>query len=82
MKNQGINRISILIEFLHVFLYTLLISRKEKENLVIELTQEGKTTREIAKAVHISLKDIGKILRKVCGVDESPAEKAKEEMRK
>jgi transposase len=43
----------------------LLLSRKEKEGLVIKLAREGKTTREIAKIVHISLKDIGEILRKV-----------------
>lgn len=37
--------------------------------MVIELVTEGKTTREIAKTVHISLKDIGKILRKITGDD-------------
>lgn len=45
----------------------LLISRKEKEKLVIKLATEGKTTMEIAKQVHISLKDIGKIINKVTG---------------
>jgi hypothetical protein len=60
----------------------LLLSRKEKERLVINLANEGKTTREIAKAVHISLKDIGKIIRKVTGDEESPAEKEKEEEKK
>ena len=45
----------------------LLLSRKEKEELVIRLAKEGKTKREIAKIVHISLKDIGKILRKITG---------------
>ncbi len=39
--------------------------------MVIKLAKEGKTTREIAKIVHISLKDIGKILLKVTG-DEDP----------
>jgi hypothetical protein len=43
---------------------SLLISRKEKEQLVIKLAQEGKTTREIAKQVHISLRDIGSIIHK------------------
>ncbi len=46
--------------------------------MVIELANEGKTTREIAKEVHISLKDIGKIIRKITG-DEDLAEKSKEE---
>ena len=51
--------------------------------MVIELANEGKTTREIAKDVHISFKDIGKIIRKVTGDDdESPAETEKEEERK
>ena len=43
---------------------SLLLSKKEKEKLVINLTQEGKTTREIAKQVHISLRDIGTIIHK------------------
>jgi len=47
----------------------LLISRKEKEKLVIQLAHEGKTTREIAKQVHISLRDIGTIIRKETGDD-------------
>lgn len=50
---------------------SLLLSRKEKEKLVISLAKEGKTTREIAKIVHMSLKHIGKILRKITG-DEDP----------
>ena len=50
--------------------------------MVIELANEGKTTREIAKQVHISLKDIGKILRKITGDDDSPTEKEKEEEKK
>jgi transposase len=56
----------------------LLVSKKEKEKIVIKLANEGKTTRKIAKAVHISLKDIGKILRKITGDDESLSEKEKE----
>jgi hypothetical protein len=47
----------------------LLISRKEKEKLVIQLAHEGKTTREIAKQVHISLRDIGAIIHKETGDD-------------
>jgi len=48
----------------------VLISRKEKEKLVIQLAHEGKTTREIAKQVHISLRDIGTIIHKETGDDE------------
>jgi DNA-directed RNA polymerase specialized sigma subunit len=43
----------------------LLTNRKEKEKQVIKLVaEEGKTTREISKEVHISSKDIGKIFEK------------------
>jgi transposase len=47
----------------------MLITRQEKEKLVIKLAEEGKTTRDIAKKAHISLKDIGKIIRKATGDD-------------
>jgi hypothetical protein len=60
----------------------LLLSRKEKANTVIKLANEGKTTREIAKVVHNSLQDIDKIIHKITGDDESPAEKEKTEERK
>ena len=55
-----------------------LISRKEKEKLVIQLANEGKTTREIAKQVHISLKAIGTIIRKVTEGDDALIEKEKQ----
>lgn len=48
----------------------MLITRQEKERLVIKVAEEGKTKREIVKEVHISLKDIGKIIRTVAGDDE------------
>ncbi|MER5175603.1 MAG: LuxR C-terminal-related transcriptional regulator [Candidatus Nitrosocosmicus sp.] len=57
----------------------LLVSRKEKEKQVLKLATEGKTTSEIAMAVHISLKDIGKIIRKTTGDDDVPSEKEKQE---
>ena len=53
-----------LFEFHYVILIYLIISKKEKEKIVIELATEGKTTREIAKQVHISFKDIGKIINR------------------
>jgi hypothetical protein len=59
----------------------LLLNRKEKEKMVIKLAQEGNTTREIAKIVHISLKDIGEILRKVIG-DEKGSESNELEVEK
>jgi hypothetical protein len=45
----------------------LILNRKQKAALVIKLANEGKTTREIAKEVRISLKDIGEIMRKYTG---------------
>jgi hypothetical protein len=47
----------------------LLLKKDEKEHLVIKLALEGLTTREIAKAAHISFKDIGTIIRKYNGED-------------
>ena len=43
----------------------MLLSRRETERMVIKLAHEGKTTREMAKEVRISLKSIGKILTKL-----------------
>ena len=45
----------------------MLITRQEKQRLVIKLAEEGRTTRDIAKEVHVSLKDIGKIIRTAAG---------------
>ena len=39
-------------------------SNTERENKVLELYNEGKTTREIAKEQRLSLRDIGFILKK------------------
>ena len=43
---------------------------EEKKNLVIQLHQEGKTQREIAKSAHMSVRDISKIIRKIEGIPE------------
>lgn len=45
----------------------MLLTRKEKERLVIQLASQERTTREIAKTVHVSLLDIGKIIRRFTG---------------
>ncbi len=57
-----------------IFNIVMLLSKKDKEKLVIKLANEGKTTRDIAKEVHISLKTIGQILNKVTGDDEAEKE--------
>jgi transposase len=41
-----------------------ILTRRERERLVLELYNEGKTIREIAKEVRISFRDIGVILNK------------------
>ena len=45
----------------------VVLNKKEKEELVVKLHQEGKTIREIAKQVHMSFKDIGVIIRQIDG---------------
>jgi hypothetical protein len=57
----------------------VLLSRKEKEALVIKQAKEGKTYREIAKIVHISPIEIKKILDKVTGDAESQQDNKKKE---
>jgi hypothetical protein len=47
-----------------------LLTRQEKEKLVIDLYNQGKTIREISKEVRISFRDIGVILRKESGEKE------------
>ena len=41
----------------------LLVDQNEKEEKVVELFLENKTVRDIAKIVHMSFSDIGKIIR-------------------
>jgi DNA-directed RNA polymerase sigma subunit (sigma70/sigma32) len=41
----------------------LLLNKFEKEKRVIELHLEGKTIREISKQVHMSFRDISKIIK-------------------
>jgi DNA-binding NarL/FixJ family response regulator len=61
----------------------LLTNRKEKEKQVINLAEEGKTTREISKEAHISSKDIGKIiLKKLVMMSMKPLKKITRRTRK
>ena len=43
----------------------VVLNRRDKEQLVIELHRQGKTIREIASSAHLSFTDIGKIIRKI-----------------
>jgi hypothetical protein len=45
----------------------MVLTRSEKEDLVVQLYEEGKSYREIAKEVHMSFGPIGNIIRKVTG---------------
>ncbi|MGI0044083.1 MAG: hypothetical protein ACRD47_10260, partial [Nitrososphaeraceae archaeon] len=45
----------------------MVLRRSEKEELVVQLYEEGKTIREIAKEVRMSFGPIGNIIRKVTG---------------
>jgi hypothetical protein len=51
----------------------VVLNKKEKEQLVIEMHQQGRTIREIAQRVHISFKDIGTIIRKIDGQQDNNA---------
>ena len=44
-----------------------MLTRQEKEKLVIELYYQGKTIRDIAKELRISFRDIGAILKRASG---------------
>src|SRR5215472_3632742 len=53
------------------------MNRQEKEECVIRLYKENKSTREIAKLMHISFRDIGSIIKKAkleAGGDKDPLE--------
>jgi hypothetical protein len=45
----------------------MILNKKEKEEIVIKLLNDGITFKEIAKRVHMSLSDISKIKRKITG---------------
>jgi len=53
-----------------------ILTRQERERLVLDLYNQGKTYREISKEARISPRDIGIILNKVI---EEKAERSKEE---
>jgi transposase len=43
----------------------VVLNKKEKEQLVIKLYQDGKPIREIARQAHLSFGSIGKIIRTI-----------------
>ncbi len=53
------------------------MNREEKEQYVIQLYKENKSTREIAKIMHMSFRNIGAITKKVkleAGAEKGPLE--------
>jgi hypothetical protein len=46
-------------------LLQVILNKKDKEELVFKLYQDGKTIREIAKQAHLSFGTIGKIIRRI-----------------
>jgi transposase len=54
-----------LIIFLEDTKYMTILTRQERERLVLDLYNQGKTYREIAKEARISPRDIGVILKAV-----------------
>ncbi len=48
----------------------MILTRKEKESLVIKLVEEGNSTRRITQAAHVSPKDIGTIIKRYTGEEE------------
>jgi hypothetical protein len=56
-----------------LYIIVLVLNKQEKKELVIKLANEGRTTRDIAQMAHVSLRDIGDIIRKASG-DNEPSE--------
>jgi hypothetical protein len=55
----------LMLIFLEDIKYMTILTRQERERLVLDLYNQGKTYREIAKDARISPRDIGVILNKV-----------------
>jgi hypothetical protein len=71
LKHKKIRESGLFKSFGYIYrVSNVILTRKEKESLVIKLAEEGKTTRYIAEKAHVSLKDIGTILRRYTGEEE------------
>src|SRR5215212_313244 len=57
--------LSLEMVFLEDIKYMTILTRQERERLVLDLYNQGKTYREISKVARISPRDIGVILNKV-----------------
>jgi ribosome recycling factor len=54
----------------------MVLTREEREKLVLDLYNEGKNTREIAEEARMSFRDIGAILNKAIEEKETSKEQA------
>jgi transposase len=54
----------------------VILNKKEKEELVIKLYKDGKAIREIAQQAHLSFGTIGKIIRRLNGVEDNETRSA------
>ena len=63
--------------FLEDTKYMTILTRKERERIVLDLYNQGKSYRQIAKEARISPRDIGVILNKV--VEEKSGEEIKQQ---
>jgi hypothetical protein len=64
------DRKSYLVTIANQNILQVVLNRRDKEQLVIKLYQEGKPIREIAQRAHLSFGTIGKIIRRINGRDE------------
>ncbi len=55
----------------------VILNKKEKEQLVIKLYQDGKPIREIARQAHLSFGSIGKIIRTINSGDDNRSSSSK-----
>ena len=56
----------------------MVLTREEKERLVLDLYNQGKSTREIAEEARMSFRDIGAILNKAMEEKETSKEQAEQ----
>jgi hypothetical protein len=55
----------------------IVLNKREKEQLVIKLYQDGQPIREIARQAHLSFGSIGKIIKTINSDDDSCSNKSK-----
>jgi uncharacterized protein YerC len=64
------DRKSYLVTIANQNILQVVLNRRDKEQLVIKLYQEGKPIREIAQQAHLSFGTIGKIIRRINSLED------------